>query len=516
MDSLEDTLKRYGATTDYWVEAARPQAEEARDEEAGEGVRLSPEWQEVMSFILTLPAGPERTALVVRIVEGAYPGISEGALLGGGKPVYLSLAEIYAERGDAEAANKAYEKYYSEILNPDPEADPEDLSSLGHRLLEGCGVDESPLSERDFDVPWVTFPDGDGLLIKHPSDEREVPQFPEFVEKGRMLTLAIRAFGLAWLYYEGQYDPGISKSDAWRELLALEGLRAALLAADDLTAVEEACDQFDLWLGDWENTFSGTGLIEPFIISFRETQGYLRGRRKLAPSQKLEHERLRYLLRSELEAVRADIKSLAETAHGRLDFIVEKLIDLDQRSELTWEHVREWARKWPDAEKASVRVSLEAALGDAWNMLEPASQEDLIASQLFSAACKRYGSGWRGAAIGYCTAAERELKKTIEYLTGKILAVPSGEDETFGWLIKQLTGPMTWARKDKGLSEAARLLLDGGYTKRLWELNAIRKRTAHPHEVIEQDVLRMQELLLRPANKAQPLLAVIVQARGAS
>jgi len=501
MGSLGDTLRQYGATADYWVEAARAQAAEARDE-AGEDVPPRPELEEVMSFLRALPDGSERTALASSFADDLLAG----------KPIYLWLAEMYREKGDADAASDAYEKAYNQILNE--HADPEDLRSLGHRLLEGCGADEPPLSERDFDVSWVTFPDGDDLVIRHPSDEPDVAQFPEFVERGPMLNLAIRAFGLAWLYYQDEYDPGISKSQAWDELLALEGLRAALLAADDLTVLQETCDQFDLWLEDWENTFSATGLLDPFIISFLKTQGYLKGRRKLAPSQRLEHERLRYLLRSELEAVRADIKSLSESAHGRLDLIVEKLLDLDQRSELTWEQVREWAKNSPESEKASIRARLEAALGGAWGMLEQASQDDLIDSEVVLAECKRHGSGWRCAAIGYCTALERELKRTVECLTQSTLARPTEGVAMLGELIEAIRKLGAWLRQPKGSGRAVRSISGGQFLAHLEELNSIRKRTAHPQKVTQTDVQRLQALLLGPGANTDPLLAVVVGARG--
>lgn len=474
MGTLEDTLGSFGATADFWLTAA----DADKDAEHAEA------WEEVKCLVVGLP-DEEARALLNRIVQDTLKS----------KPTYLSLADIHSERGDVKAASKAREKAYEAILKE--HADAEDLCRIGYLLLERCAVDELPLREEDFGEGLVDFGDNDTLFL---SSHPYYPKVPQFPDKADALAVAIRAFGLAWLYYYEHCETPLRKSDAWRALLPLDGLRAAFQQTDNLEPLQAAIATF--W--EWVEWYDLACVCDEFAAKFTAAAGYLAGRAKAAPLP-FSEEKLRRVVRSELERVQ-----------GRLDLIVEKLIDLDQRSEMTWEQVREWAKKSPEGEKAKIRDDLEATLGHVWSKLEPGSQEDLIDAKVVSAECSRVESAWRCAAIGYCTAVERELKKTIEYLTGKILAVPSGEDETFGWLIKQLTGPMTWARKDKGLSEAARLLLDGGYTKRLWELNAIRKRTAHPHEVIEQDVLRMQELLLRPANKAQPLLAVIVQARGAS
>lgn len=488
MGTLEDTLGSFGATADFWLTAA----DADKDAEHAEA------WEEVKCLVVGLP-DEEATALLNRIVQDTLKS----------KPTYLSLADIHSERGDVEAASKAREKAYETILKRHP--DPGDLCRIGYLLLERCGIDELPLREEDFGEGLLGFGDNDTFfLTSHPY----YPNVPEFPDKADALALAIRAFGLAWLYYYAHCEIPLKQSDAWRALLALDGLRATFQQADNLEALQAAIATFWEWV-EWYDLASSS---DDFVANFTAAAGYIAGRGKAAPL--LSEERVRHLLHSELEPVQADlraIRGLGEGAHGRLDLIVEKLIDLDQRSELTWEHVREWARKSPDAEKANVRVRLEAALGDAWNILEPDTHEDLIASQLFSVECKRYESGWRGPAMGYCTAAERELKKTVEYLRERFPTPSIEKAETLGEQIEALRKVGAWALKAQGLPEAVHSVSSGESINRLGQLNKTRIRAAHPQKrVTEEDVVRIHDLLLAPRGNAKPLLAVIVQPRHAS
>ena len=493
LDFLEDILKQYGVTADYWSSPDDIQPTESAESISTaleDVVTASEDWR------------VEIQAVLDRDSQTRFP-------------LFVRLADLRTENGNPETALKAYE---AAVLD---EADPTALCELGYLLLQRCRVEELPLCDKDFDGTCIDFGGGEKLLISSYTIDPENPG-PEFPNKPALLNLAIRAFGLTYVRCAQQRftEQGQTWGETWRELVALEGLRAAFLGADNgadnLGAVESVCGSFYGRLEDFEETSSTYwdtwgGLIEPFVANFRETAGYLRGRgTAAAPSRELE-ERLRDLLHSELKPVQA--------LHNRTDFIVEKLIDLDQRSELIWEQVRESAKRLPETERANIRIRLEAALGDAWGRLENESQEDLIDAEVFSAECKKHGAGWHGPATSYGRAMERELKKSVEYLRARIGAGPIGKVETLGKLIEDLPELGKWTRNDKRLSSAAaRLTSDPEYNYRLHELNNIRTRAAHPkkQKVSRADVLRMQRLLLHHRDNAEPLLAVIVQARDGS
>lgn len=273
MATLEDTLAEFGATADFWA-TARQTDTETRAHGANDEA-----WEEVKSLVMSLPEAEGRT-LANRIFDC------------GNKPLYLLLAEIHSERGDEEAASKAREKAekarkkaYEAVLNEYP--DPQHLSRLGYLLLKGCGAEELPLCEEDFQGTFISFGDSDTLIVPPTFFE---PEVREGFNDTETLGLAIRAFGLAWLYYNARYEQEIKKMEAWRQVLALDGLRIAFLEADNLDAVNTVCEHFDIWLEFWEEVFAGHGLVEPFVANFRETGGYLRGRQtepataRLAPN----------------------------------------------------------------------------------------------------------------------------------------------------------------------------------------------------------------------------------------
>jgi hypothetical protein len=405
------------------------------------------------------------------------------------------LAEIHSERGDVEAASKAHEKACEAVLKQHP--DPEDLCRIGYLLLQRCGVDELPLREEDFGEGLVDFGDNDTLFL---SSHPYYPKVPQFPDKADALAVAIRAFGLAWLYYYEHCEIPLRKSDAWRALLPLDGLRAAFQQTDNLEPLQAAIATF--W--EWVEWYDLACVCDEFAAKFTAAAGYLAGRAKAAPLP-FSEEKLRRVVRSELERVQ-----------GRLDLIVERLIDLDQRSEMTWEQVREWAKKSPEGEKAKIRDGLEATLGHVWSKLEPGSQEDLIDAKVVSAECSRVGSAWRCAAIGYCTAVERELKKTVEHIRERFPTPSIAKAEMLGEQIEALRTIGEWALKAKGLPEAVRSVSSRESINRLWELNAIRRAAAHAGKVTQTNVERIQHLLLGSERKTQPLLGVIVSARHTS
>ena len=230
---------------DYWRNA----------EETDGTQRQDAAWEEFKSFVLGLP-DEEAKALIVRVVLDD-----------------VSLAEIYAERGDFEGANRLLESGYQSVLDEYP--DPKDQCALGYLALRRHGA-ELPLSESDFEGHFTFFDDGARLVILASSYE---PKLPEFSDSDQLTPLAIRAYGLAWLYYHRSDQQALDPIDAWGDLLALEGLRASFISSGDLEAAAVVCEQFDGWLNEWEHKFKGTGLLEAFLANFSETRGYLRGRK---------------------------------------------------------------------------------------------------------------------------------------------------------------------------------------------------------------------------------------------
>lgn len=262
LDFLKDILQQHGVTGDFWATASSADKDAGRDEA----------WDELKSLVVNLPES-EALALLNKFADQSVLG---------NKPTYLLLAEIYTERGDAEAAAKAHEKAYEAVLKEYP--DPEDLCRLGYLLLKHCGVEELPLCEKDFGEGLIVFGDNVTLFIASKSYE---PKVPEFADKAQTLTTAIRAFGLAWLYYQARYDREMKTSEAWHELLTLDGLRVAFLQAGDLDAVHKVCQHFfDTWLDYWEDVFAGYALVDPFVANFRETVGYLQGRLTRDPANR--------------------------------------------------------------------------------------------------------------------------------------------------------------------------------------------------------------------------------------
>jgi hypothetical protein len=256
-------------------------------------------------------------------------------------------------------------------------------------------VDDLPLSDRDFEGCLLES-DGNSLFITssviHPEDPG-----PEFPEKAQLLNIATRAFGRAYVCCIEKYFEKIAEreqitwADRWPELVALDGLRSAFLAVDDLGGLEAARDAYYRWIEDSEEGNPGlvisaeilarrlgatvtqpTGKVEwdqddlfhPFMVNLRDLESYLQGRRRAA-TQREPKEGWLEILRS--------VRSL----HDRFDNVVEKIVDVHQQSELIWERVRESSAKSPEDQKAEVRGRLRDLLGAAWEHLDEGSQDDL-------------------------------------------------------------------------------------------------------------------------------------------
>lgn len=386
MDFIEDILQQHGVAADYWATASTADRDSTRDEA----------WDEFASLVVNLPEAEARALLNKSVF--------------GDQPTYLLLAEIYAERGDAEGAAKAHEKAYLSVLANYP--DPEDLSRLGYLLLKHSGVDELPLCEEDFGQALIEFGDNDTLYI---APQLYDPKVPEFPEKAQTLTMAICAFGLAWVYYKPRYEHGISKSEAWHELLALEGLRAAFREAGDLDALDKVCKYFlDAWLEYWADTLADLSLIEPFVANFRATAAYLQGRREAAPSSI----RLARYSGSDLLATQ---RLLAWQLRELLAEVRDKQITPEVMESLAAhisEAVAEKIEGTPDyiIKKREQRLAQE--LGEGWHRLPIEVRRLLVqAEYLRSVLHRAVDADWAPAVLQYVRAIEtllRELGKKLD------------------------------------------------------------------------------------------------------
>lgn len=192
---------------------------------------------------------------------------------------------------------------------------------------------------------------------------------------------------------------------------------------------------------------------------------------------------------------------ISHALHDRLDLIVDKLIDLNQRSELTWQQIRKLVPQEPDYQevRGGIEASLADRLGDGWRLLKPGSRKDLVDAEYVFEQCTRWGTGWRMAVLGYCTTAERELKASVRAIKERVFpvanAVPATAD-TLGDLIEALEKLGTWLRKSKSYPPALKALLDS--IDLLWQLNSIRIRAAHPtdKEVSREEAAWVKETLV--------------------
>lgn len=216
-----------------------------------------------------------------------------------------------------------------------------------------------------------------------------------------------------------------------------------------------------------------------------------------------------------LLASMGDNLRITHALHDRLDLIVEKLIDLNQRSELTWQQVRKLVRQEPDYEEVrrGIEVSLASLLRETWPQLKPDSRKDLVDAEYVFQQCARWGTGWRMAVLGYCTTAERELKASYKAARGDLLSVPDTEPgtiETLGDLIQAVEKLGAWLPKSKPAPPALTALLNS--TDVLKRLNKIRVRAAHPadREVSRDEAVWARDALL--SGRSGPLLVTIIAA----
>jgi hypothetical protein len=209
-----------------------------------------------------------------------------------------------------------------------------------------------------------------------------------------------------------------------------------------------------------------------------------------------------------------DVQGISHALQDRVDFIVEKLIDLDQRSELTWQRISQSARQEPDYEEATrdIATSLENRLGDMWRRLTPGSSEDLVDAEYIYRHCSQWGRGWRMAVLGYCTTAERELQASYRTVRDQLVPASAAERatiQTLGDLIQSVEGLAARRPKSKPVPPGLGAFLSS--VGDLWRLNSIRKKATHPKGVSQDEVTWARQALL--GNKSGALLATIVAVR---
>jgi len=212
------------------------------------------------------------------------------------------------------------------------------------------------------------------------------------------------------------------------------------------------------------------------------------------------------------------ISAAVESIQSRLDLVVEKLIDIDQRTQLTWERIRELLDCDPQHEQAKDRIerSLAAELGETWAKLESATREDLVDAEFVFEQCSRWRSGWGMAVVGYFTALERELTTTY-LLFANVLGIPSGraqETKTLGQLARQIQeAAQVRASKTGSLPAGAQVLLQAAQAVR--RLNSVRRRATHPadRKCSEDDAGRVRQAVLKQSGSCAPILATLISAR---
>jgi len=308
VEFLEDILKRYGVVADYWpLDESVPAPERQADSEA---LRLAL-WEEC---IAPYYGGDELRAVLLALV---LPDQESQRTL----PLDIRVGDLFTQKGELEPALRAYELAVLE------EDDPARLCELAYLLLQRCRVDEPPLCDKDFDGASVDFPGGEEVHISSRRVDFDNPG-PEFPDKAGLLHPAIRAFGkgyvrcvqrflreIGWPGGDKWHDASeflermAAAEHKWHELVALDGLRAAFMEADDLHGLECVIGAYCGWVEDYEEANPGLaacarlvakemgftllveGKLEPdrespfydFEVNFSKVEPWLRARRKAPP-----------------------------------------------------------------------------------------------------------------------------------------------------------------------------------------------------------------------------------------
>jgi hypothetical protein len=389
LEFLEDILKRYGVAADYWpVDESGPPPGEQPDREALRNAL----WEE--ECIAPYWWGDELRAVLFPDRE------SQRAL-----PPDIRLADWLAEKGELEAGLRAYEFAVLE------ENDPSRLCELGYLLLQRCRVDELPLCDKHFDGTSVEFPGGEKAFISSHQVDFGNPG-PELPHNPPLLDVAIHAFSKAYVrcvqrFVRDMGWPGGDKwhdvsellertaaaEDKWHELVALDGLRAAFIEADDVDGLESVIGAYCGWVADYDQEIPGlhalanvlakktgatplvSGWTEPdhessfydFEINFFKAQAWLRGRRKAPPSAQPELTKEGRLLLWHLRELSQQLRD----QRGKTEQWGSTLHSIEQQLQSTPKPIVEASRK-----------RLAEEYGNRWEQL-PAEVQRLVAQAEF-------------------------------------------------------------------------------------------------------------------------------------
>lgn len=428
MEFLEDVLKRYGVAADYWpVDESGPPPGEQPDRKA---LRHAV-WEEC---IAPYWGGDELRAFLRPDDE------SQRAL-----PLDIRLGDFFAEKGELEAGLRAYELAVLE------EDDPSRLCELGYLLLQRCRVDELPLCDKHFHGTSVEFPGGEKAFISSHQVDFDNPG-PEFPHNPPLLEVAIRAFSKAYVRCVQRFVreigwPGgdewhdVSEllertapaEDKWHELVALDGLRAAFMEADDVDGLESVIGAYCGWVGDYEENIPGlhalasvlakkngvtplvSGWTEPdhespfydFELNFFKAQPWLRARRKAPPSAEPELTKEGRLLLWHLRELSQQLRD----QRGRTEQWGSLLQSLEQNIQSTPKRIVEASRR-----------RLAEEYGNRWEQL-PAEVQRLVAQAEFHRSMLEtvVDGDWAPVIAQYARALETLLQRGLGPRLDKVL-----------------------------------------------------------------------------------------------
>jgi len=420
MEFLEDILKQYGIVANYWLPDESVDAPEKQVDK--DALRRD-----------AVLAGADPRAELLEALDRHRGGESR-------LPLDMSLGDIRAEKGQVEAALRAYELAVLE------EDDPASLCELGYLLLQRCRVDELPLCDKDFDGASVEFPGGEEVFISSHLVDFENPG-PEFPDKPGLLDLAVRAFGKAYVRCAQEFirDLGwpdeshdasefleraaaagiVAPEDTWHELVALDGLRAAFMEADNLDGLECVISGYYEWLDDCEEGVPGlspavrvigkkmgftnviAGDMEPdrespfydFELNCLKAQTWLRARRKGPPRGEAGLTARDRLLLWHLRELSQQLRD----QHGKTEQWDSLLQSIEQKLESAPKRMVEASRK-----------RLAEEYGDSWDGLPLEVQRLVIQADFLRSMFETVvDADWAPVVLQYARALETLLQKGL-------------------------------------------------------------------------------------------------------
>src|SRR3990170_805954 len=174
----------------------------------------------------------------------------------------VRAADALVGQGKPDSALRVYRLAVAWGLNPKVQAE------LGHLLLERAGLDSLPLCEHDTD-PGSDDWDPDCWVHCHVGD---APRFPG--AEG-IAEVALQAFSRVWAFH---HQCGVYESAFLSGLLALDGMRAAAEALDDIELLSAVYQEFQAWLNEWEygeQLGEHDAVVRQLEIRFARTKGRL-------------------------------------------------------------------------------------------------------------------------------------------------------------------------------------------------------------------------------------------------